>query len=289
MDSIQIHTIQKCLPVSYVVPLLLLLLLTQLIHARLQNSALVLRTPLRIDELDGIIPPRPMPSPSPSPTSRRSRGFLCVINALPDGGRGGLEEVHLDEHLVLQVDVALQDEAAPAQRLDEGRDVGLVALVVGAVDFDGQRRGFFFLLTGAPFSVLGFALSSAWWGGLSPVSDAVVDGRAVAVAFAAEGAEAALDLGDPELALPVQDAVGLLDEVEPVGAHEGETEDDDVDAAVVEGQVGDVGFGDERARALQVVAADVELQLLLLGLQRLGQLGVAAPQVRERADVVGAW
>ena len=101
-------------------------------------------------------------------------------------------------------------------------------------------------------------------------------------------AEAGFDLGDPELAAPTQEAVGFLDEVDPVGAHEGEAEDGDVDAGVGEREVGDVGGGDERVRGVQVEAEEAEVQLLRVGVEGLGEFGVAAAEVGDGAEAVCA-
>jgi hypothetical protein len=59
-------------------------------------------------------------------------------------------------------------------------------------------------------------------------------------------AEAGFDLRDPEFAAPAQHAVGFVDEVKPICAHEGKAEDSDVDAAGGEGEGGDVGYCHQR-------------------------------------------
>ncbi len=101
-------------------------------------------------------------------------------------------------------------------------------------------------------------------------------------------AEARFDLGDPELAAPAQEAVSLFDEVDPVGAHEGEAEDGDVDGGVGEREVGDVGGGDERVRGVQVEAEEVEVKLRRVRGEGLGEFGVAAAEVGDGAEAVCA-
>lgn len=200
---------------------------------------------------------------------------LLLLHPLALCRRRALDEVHLDKHLIRQVDsfvaLTLEHEASGLENRDKGRDVRLAASVLHAIDLDGEV-----LVVGA---VVILALGLLAGGHLLPVANAV---RHEGV-LAADGAEAGLDLGDPELALPVEDAVGLLDKVDPVGAHQGEAEDGDVDGAVGDGEVGDVGLCDEGAGGLEIEALDLHAQLLLVRLQHLRDPRIATPQVRNRA------
>jgi hypothetical protein len=93
------------------------------------------------------------------------------------------------------------------------------------------------------------------------------------------GTEATLDFGNPELALPVKDTIGLLDEVNPVCAHKSKTEDSDVDGTVSERQVGDISLGDQRAWALKIVALDVNAQFLAICLKSLSKTSVTTAKI----------
>lgn len=59
----------------------------------------------------------------------------------------------------------------------------------------------------------------------------------------------ALDFGDDEFSLVLEDPPGLSDEVEVVGAHEGKAEHAQADRGVLQGQFGDVSRVDEGLRA----------------------------------------
>lgn len=227
---------------------------------------------------------RPLAGASLAPLTSPGCGALAAER------RCGLDEVHAHEHTVAHVDctatalttqVPVQQEASLAERLDKRTNVGLVLLgFPGLVTIDvhrevGQVGGLLLLGGGGPGLL---ALRRPRGGGaLLAVADAMGDDGPGGLGVVAWVGEAALDLSHPELAAPTQDTVGFFNKGQPVGAHQSEAEDGDIDGAVGQREIGDVGARHERgATRLEIEAADVEVELLGQWLKCRGELRVAA-------------
>lgn len=229
-----------------------------------------------------------------------SSGHILCLDPLALCRRRALDEVNLDKHAIGQIDglglFPLQHEAPPGESCDKGTDIGLASPVLEPVDFDGE-------VLAVESGLLGVARRPGLFaaaGGSGSASNRVfvVVGRLSAMAHAVvhNGGggglrgrrEPGLDLGDPQLAFPVENAVGLFDEIHPVRAHEGEAENSNVDGTVGERQIRNVGFGHEWVGALQIEALDVHLELGAVLLQRLRQARVTTTQVGNGAGPHGA-
>ncbi|OSS47711.1 hypothetical protein B5807_07367 [Epicoccum nigrum] len=276
--------------------------LPDLVQTRLQHSSVFLLALLTILIIDRT---ELLPLHAHLQRTTRLEATLCARTRplgpciLAFGRLRALDKLQLHKHLVAKIDRVpralgqrIQHETARAQHLDKGTHVGAFGPRC-AVD-RLRQLGFVRAILNALDIILLLLLLGAFLlrrhlAALIQRPD-TVDGDALLLLHAPEPA---LDLGDPQLALPAQHAVRLVDEVEPVGAHQREAEDGDVGAIVPERQRGDVGDGDEVLAGpgglRQVEGFDVDVQRREVWLQAVRQRGHAAAEIGDEAlRAVGA-